>query len=131
MNRLSRLSILNPLPNPSPNPQPLIREDINTERQRAAIIKIVGKITKAYTKEQKYDGTSGSFDYKLTIFYNIYSCIDLPNSQRIRVLPSMLKGMALNYFYINRLSNLILEDASISIKNFFEGPEYYRRNLTK
>jgi hypothetical protein len=34
--------------------------------------KIVSEIAKIYTEEQKYNGTNGSFDHKLTIFLDIY-----------------------------------------------------------
>ena len=41
----------------------------------------------------------------------------------------MLKGLALDQYYTNNLSKRTLDDACNSLKVFFEGPGYYRRNL--
>jgi len=51
-------------------------------------------IAKIYTDNQKYDGVSNSFDFKLTIFYNIYKRAGLPPKGYITALPTILKGLA-------------------------------------
>jgi hypothetical protein len=52
-----------------------------------------------YTKEQKYSRVDKSFDYKLKIFYNICKRAKLLNTAYINAFPTMLKGLAQDYFY--------------------------------
>jgi len=51
-------------------------------------------ITKIYTDDQKYDGVSNSFNFKLTIFYNIYKRASLPLKGYITIFLTTLKGLA-------------------------------------
>ena len=41
----------------------------------------------------------------------------------------MLKRLALDQYYTNNLSNKTLEEVGNSLRTFFEGPGYHRRNL--
>jgi len=50
-------------------------------------------IAKIYTDDQKYDGVSNSFDFKLTIFYNICKRASLPPKGYITAFLTMLKGL--------------------------------------
>ena len=56
--------------------------------------KEVATITKIYTDDQKYNRVSNSFNFKLTIFYNICKRAGLPPKGYITVFPTMLKGLA-------------------------------------
>jgi len=60
-------------------------------------------VAKIYIKEQKYNSTNSSFDYKLTIFLNICNRIKLLEEGYLRAFPIMLKGLALNHFYNAKL----------------------------
>jgi len=51
-------------------------------------------IAKIYTDDQKYNGVSNSFNFKLTIFYNICKRAGLPPKGYITALLTMLKGLA-------------------------------------
>jgi len=51
-------------------------------------------IAKIYTDDQKYNRVSNSFDFKLTIFYNICKRAGLPPKGYITAFPTMLKGLA-------------------------------------
>jgi len=51
-------------------------------------------IAKIYTDDQKYDRVSNSFNFKLTIFYNIYKRASLPPKGYITAFPTILKGLA-------------------------------------
>ena len=62
-------------------------------RQGPRYSKKVATITKIYIDNQKYDGVSNSFDFKLTIFYNIYKRSSLLPEGYIVAFPSMLKGL--------------------------------------
>ena len=62
-------------------------------------------IIKMYTKESKYGGNKNSFNFKLTIFYNIYRCADILYKAKVKAFPIMLKGLVLNFFYLNNTIN--------------------------
>jgi len=51
-------------------------------------------IIKIYIDNQKYNGVSNSFSFKLTIFYNICKRSGLLLEGYAVALPSMLKGLA-------------------------------------
>jgi hypothetical protein len=51
-------------------------------------------IAKIYIDDQKYNRVSNSFNFKLTIFYNICKRASLPPKGYITVFPTMLKGLA-------------------------------------
>jgi hypothetical protein len=86
-------------------------------------------VAKIYIEEQKYDSTNSSFDYKLTIFLDICNRIKLLEEGYLRAFPTMLKGLALDYFYNAKLSQRTYPEACDNIRGFFEGPGYHRRNL--
>jgi hypothetical protein len=52
-----------------------------------------------YTEDLKYSGSKDSLTYKLTIFYDTYSRVDVLAAVYTKAFPTMLKGAALNYFY--------------------------------
>ena len=49
-----------------------------------------------FTDELKYDGINENFNYKLTIFYNIYNRYNIPPEIYGKALPNMFSGLALN-----------------------------------
>src|SRR6266568_6649942 len=87
-------------------------------------------IAKVYIDGQKYNRTI-SFNYKLTIFYNIYKRSSLPYKGYITAFLMMLKGLAEDYYYSSNLADKSFKDIYIYIQNFFKGPEYYWKNLTE
>jgi hypothetical protein len=93
--------------------------------------KLIGEVAKIYSEAQKYDGTNGSFDHKLTIFLDICQRVELPEEALARAFPTMLKGLAQDHFYNNQLSSRTYEEACTNIRSFFEGPGFHRRNLDK
>jgi hypothetical protein len=60
---------------------------------------------KMYIEESKYGGDGDSFDFKLAIFYNIYRRTNIPYKAKAKAFPIMLKGLALNFFYLNNTIN--------------------------
>ena len=84
-------------------------------------------IIKIYTKESKYGGNKNSFDFKLAIFYNIYGCTDVLYKAKAKVFFIMLKGLALNFFYLNNTINkLSFQDICSTIQTYFKGLKYKR-----
>ena len=49
-----------------------------------------------YIKELIYNSINNSFNYKLTIFYNIYNQFNVPQEAYNKALPIILIGLALN-----------------------------------
>src|SRR6266705_6567910 len=84
-----------------------------------------------YTEELKYNGINGSFNYKLTIFYNICSRSNVLQKAYNKALPIMLIGLALNQYFNGRLSNLSFKDACRHLYSFFKGPSLECKNLGK
>jgi hypothetical protein len=62
-------------------------------------------IIKIYTKKSKYRGNGDSFNFKLTIFYNICGYADVLYEAKAKAFPIMLKGLVLNFFYLNNTIN--------------------------
>ena len=62
-------------------------------------------IIKIYTKESKYRGNRNSFNFKLTIFYNIYRRVNVPYKAKAKAFPIMLKGLVLDFYYLNNTIN--------------------------
>ena len=62
-------------------------------------------IIKMYTKESKYRGNRDSFNFKLTIFYNICGRTNILYKAKAKAFPIMLKGLVLNFFYLNNTIN--------------------------
>ena len=62
-------------------------------------------IIKIYIKESKYKSNRDSFDFKLTIFYNIYGRVNILYKAKAKAFPIILKGLVLNFFYLNNTIN--------------------------
>jgi hypothetical protein len=116
------------------SPPPTVTGDVQAPQVQyntrpADVAKQISEVAKIYTEEQKYDGTNGSFDHKYVIFIDICQRVELPSTALARAFPTMLKGLALDQYYTNNLSSRTLDDACNSLKVFFEGLGYHRRNL--
>jgi hypothetical protein len=87
-------------------------------------------VAKVYTDKQKYNRFI-SFDYKLTIFYNICKRSGLSYKAYTTVFLIMLKRLTKEHYYSSNLADRLFEYTCAYIQNFFKGPEYYQKNLTK
>ena len=56
---------------------------------------------KIYIKEQKSSSINKSLNYKLIIFYDICNQADIHQEIYFKAFPTILKGLALDHFYIN------------------------------
>ena len=84
-------------------------------------------IIKIYTKESKYGGNGNSFDFKLTIFHNICGRANIPHKAKTKAFSTILKGLALNFFYLNNTINkLSFQDICSAIWTYFKSLEYKR-----
>ena len=98
-------------------------------KQRTSYKKQITKVVKLYTKKQKYNSFNSSFNYKLTILINIYKRVKLLQNAYIQAFFTILKELALSYFYNNQLFKRSFNDVCTNIQSFFEDLIYYRHNL--
>ena len=120
---------------PGPNPPflpPLYRPDRTRQAAHTTTYsKEAATVAKIYTDSQKYDRVSDSFDFKLTIFYDVCQRSGLPPDGYIVAFPTMLKGLAQDHYYHSKLSTRPFPEVCDHIRQFFEGPEYYRKSLSE
>ncbi len=94
----------------------------------------LSNLAKIYTDDAKYSGRNNSFTFKLAIFHDICSRADVPPETKMKAFPTMLKGLALDYYYSN-ISTITIamnfDQVCNSIRNYFEGAEYKQSNLSK
>ena len=82
-------------------------------------------IIKIYTKESKYKGNRDSFNFKLAIFHDICGCADIPYEAKAKAFPIMLKGLALDFYYLNNTINKSsFQDICSAIQTYFKGLKY-------
>jgi hypothetical protein len=62
-------------------------------------------IIKIYIEESKYRGNGDNFNFKLAIFYDIYRHADVPHKAKAKAFPIILKGLTLDFFYLNNTIN--------------------------
>ena len=99
--------------------------------QNKLILKGYGRefniIIKIYIKESKYRSNRDSFDFKLTIFHNIYGCVNILYKTKAKAFPTILKGLVLDFFYLNNTINkLSFQDICNAIQIYFKGLKYKR-----
>ncbi|RKF74206.1 hypothetical protein GcM1_240023 [Golovinomyces cichoracearum] len=109
------------------NPSPLISSNENL----TGFGKEIANMAKIYTEEQKYGGTNESLDFKLKFFYDICSRADIPQKAYSNALQTLLKGLALDIYFMNELSNISFQNAIEHLRNYFQGPEFHRKNLSE
>ena len=79
-----------------------------------------------YTNEERYSSENDNFTYKLTIFHDICARADVPQEAKSKAFPTMLKGLALDYYYSNLGMNgsLAFDEICYAMRSYFEGAEY-------
>ena len=89
-------------------------------------------LVKLYTDKQKYGGSADSFDFKLTIFYDLCTKAGIPQTMYPDAFSTMLKDDALDYYYdtVNN-KGLSFEDMRKSIQTHFETHEHKQALMTK
>ena len=84
-------------------------------------------IIKIYTKKSKYRNNRDSFNFKFAIFYNICRRTNILYKAKAKAFPIMLKGLALDFFYLNNTINKSsFQDICSAIQNYFKGLKYKR-----
>ncbi len=87
---------------------------------------------KLYTDETRYSEDNDSFSYKLTIFHNICRCAEVSDDVKLLTFLSMLKKLALNYYYSDMNNDsLTFDQVCFLMINYFENAEYKRSILSR
>ena len=91
----------------------------------------LANLTKMYTDKLQYGGNNDNFDQKLKVFHDLCNRAGIPKIARNQAFPTMLRDMALEYYYDNFDSDQPrpLDELCSALRNYFEGPEYHRRRL--
>ncbi len=93
-------------------------------------------LAKLYSDDAKYSEENDNFSFKLTMFNDMCDRINVSFETKLKAFSTMLKGLALNYYYANMTSknknrSIIFDDVCVSMMNYFEDVEYKRSILNK
>ena len=58
-------------------------------------------LVKLYTDESKYTRQDNNFDFKLIIFYDLYSRASVSKEAKVKAYPTILSNLTLDYYYTN------------------------------
>lgn len=67
----------------------------------------LSNLAKIYSDDAKYSGCNDSYIFKLAIFHNICLRADVLPEAKIKAFPTMLKGLALDYYYFNMTTSAV------------------------
>ena len=87
---------------------------------------------KLYIEELKYSEENDNFDFKLIIFYNLYSRAAISLNVVSQAYLTMLRSLALDYYYTNlknRPTAISFEQVYNATRNYFKGSKYKRSIL--
>lgn len=87
----------------------------------------LSNLAKIYTNNAKYSSRNNSFIFKLAIFHDIFSRVDVSSETKIKAFLIMLKGLALDYFYSNISTSTIainFNQVCNFIRDYFEAVKY-------
>ncbi|POS85838.1 hypothetical protein EPUL_005225 [Erysiphe pulchra] len=91
----------------------------------------IANLAKCYTEDLKYSGVSDdNFEDKIDIFMEMCNRFGMAHVSLVFAFPTMLKAMALS-FYFNRCRGKSISELCQAMKDNFEGLEYQRYNLQK
>jgi hypothetical protein len=94
----------------------------------------LANLTKLYSEKTKYNEENDNFSFKLTMFNDMCDRTDVSSETKLKAFPTMLKGLALDYYYANVTSSknaFTFDDVCTSIMSYFEDAEYKRSILNK
>src|SRR6202035_1516640 len=87
--------------------------------------KELANLAKLYTNKSKYSSKNDNFDFKLTIFTDLYQKADISKQKFSQAYLTILRGLALNHYYPNLKSNPFSVPFNKLYKatyNYFKGP---------
>ncbi|KAI6245784.1 hypothetical protein HI914_06260 [Erysiphe necator] len=117
--------------NTLPNPEEMIFKTYNGNNYQGFSRELMS-LNKMYSEENKYNGLpTESFTYKFSIFIDLASKSEIPQDALPTAFSTMLKGMALEYYYsCCQGSTLTISQLIRRFQEHFEGEEH-RRNMLR
>jgi hypothetical protein len=91
-------------------------------------------LIKMYTEKLQYGGENNNFYQKLKIFYDLCNRAGIPRIARNQAFLTMLRDMALDYYYDNFDNDqrpTPIDDLCTAFQNYFKGSEYRRSMLAQ
>ena len=114
-----------------PEPERKTEQPLDQQQQQGHG-KELANLARLYTDDMKYSGENDNFDFKLTMFHDLCNRADIPDHVKMKAFPTMLRSLALDYYYANIVKQqLDFDGICNAITNYFEGPEYKRSVLSK
>ena len=119
---------LDPSDFPDPYQRSVSKEPGQPAREQSFSKELIN-LAKIYTDKSRYNGENDNFDYKLVIFHNLYSRVDIPDNIKAKAYPTILQSLALDHYYTSikgaiQTYSLSFEQICNSTRNYFKGPEY-------
>jgi hypothetical protein len=107
----------------------------NLSKQESDFERGLSALTKLYSEDAKYSDENDSFSFKSIIFHDICRRADVLHETKLIVFLSMLKRLALDYFYSNMsISTMIsatFDEICFQMKAYFENAKYKKSILFK
>jgi hypothetical protein len=105
--------------------QPKAEQPPEKQQQQQGHGKELANLARLYTDDMKYSGENDNFNFKLTMFHDLCNRADIPNHVKTKAFPTMLRNLALDYYYANIVNKqLDFDGICNAITNYFKGPEY-------
>ena len=76
-----------------------------------------------YTKE-KYNKENNNFNYKLTIFNDLYNKVSIPQKVKIKGFLIILYSITLDFYYGNKVTYTTFNSICNAVYSYFKGLEY-------
>ena len=96
--------------------------------------KELANLAKLYTDKAKYSSENDNFDFKLTIFTDLYQKADILKQEFSQAYFIILRSLVLDHYYTNFKSNpfnVPFNKLYEAICNYFKGLEYKHNILTQ
>lgn len=85
-----------------------------------------------YEPELKYSGENDNFDFKISIFLELFERSEISEQLFHKAYSTMLSGPALTHYYSTRQNNKIgdsFENLCAATRSHFEGPETKQQKI--
>ncbi len=88
-------------------------------------------LNKIYRDEDRFSDSENNFEFKLLIFFDRCSQMNLSKHAYLKAVSIMLSDQTLTYYYSNKVTYFIFDDFCANMRAYFENSEWQRSNLDK
>jgi hypothetical protein len=86
-------------------------------------------LSKIYRDEDRFSDSEDNFEFKLLIFFDRCSQMNLSEHAYLKVVSIMLFDQTLTYYYLNKVIYFIFDDFCISMRAYFCRKQRYRSRI--